>query len=269
MSSGQSEMSTNTGLPSKSECHAWVRTLQGGILKTLVETLKDIVFEVSLNVSAEGIKSTTMDTAKQSLVFLKLDADRFEDFHVSRQLHLGVACHQLHKILKSLTANDVLTLFVQANDEHRLGIAIENVEKKSTTVLRVKLLDMDYQEISIPAVDFDRVVRLQSTAFQRLCRDMGNLATTVRIKSSNGKIELHADGDFASQTTILGSGGDDGGDDGEVVEAVYNLKYLTLFGRASNLGSMLSLYIKRGHPLIIEYEAGQLGILKFLLTPAA
>jgi hypothetical protein len=31
---------------------------------------------------------------------------------------------------------------------------------------------------------------------------------------------------------------------------------------------MLSLYIKRDHPLIIEYEAGQLGILKFLLTPA-
>jgi len=130
---------------------------------------------------------------------------------------------------------------------------------------------MNHSDISIPTIEFDRVVRVPSTAFQRLCRDMSHLSPFVRIRSYPEALELFCKGDFASQETTLGGATDinitENSSDA-IIEANYSLKYLTLFGRASNLGTTMSLFIKKDHPLVLEYEAGSLGLLKFLLTPA-
>lgn len=257
-------------IPDKAECIVFIRTLQGSIVKTLIECLKDIVFEQSFCVSPEGIKSTSMDASKMSLVYLKLDAKNFEEYQCIKSTNIGISMQAMHKLLKSLTSNDVLTLFIEKTNEHDLGVAIENVEKKSCTIFRLKLLDMDHADISIPSIEFDRVVRIPSTAFQRLCRDMSHLSPYVRLRSFPESLELFCEGDFASQETTLGGTADidvSKNMTSEVIEAHYSLKYLTLFGRASNLGNVMSLYIKKEHPLVLEYDAGSLGMLKFLLTP--
>ena len=262
---------SSMGIPNKDECHVFIRTLQGSIVKTLIDCLKDIVFEQCFTISPECIKSTTMDASKMSLVYLKLDAKSFEEYMCTKPSTIGISMQAFHKLLKSLTSNDVLTLFIEKSNEHELGIAIENVEKKSCTVFRLKLLDMNYSEYSIPSVEFDRVVRVPSTAFQRLCRDMSHLSPFVRIRSYPESLELFCKGDFASQETTLGGATDINiteNSSNAIIESMYSLKYLTLFGRASNLGTTMSLFIKKEHPLILEYEAGSLGMLKFLLTPS-
>lgn len=271
-------MSANISVPPKSECDVYIKTLQGSIIRILFETLKDVIFETTFIVGPGGIKATSMDSSKSSLVYLKLDAASFEEFYAARpDIPLGVSMQAMFKLVKTAGNSDILTLFVRTDTPHELGICIENTDRKSRTIYSLKLLDTDIQDINVPEFSYESVVTLPSANFQRLCRDMQHLAPVVRIESHPDKIIMSCKGDFASQTTVLGDHSSEEQATGhdiriqssteDVITSTYSLKYLTLFGRSSALSAVVTMYIKRDHPLILEFSAGSLGTLKFLLTP--
>jgi len=251
------------------------------VIRILFETLKDVVFETTLLVSPSGIKATSMDSSKSSLVYLKLDASSFEEYHATRNnIPLGISMQSMFKLIKTIGNHDILTMFVKTSSPHELGLCIENAEKKSKTIYTLKMLDTDVQDINVPDFSYESIVTLPSVNFQRLCRDMQHLAPTVCLESHPTKIILSCNGDFASQTTVLGDQPDDMEDDQttghdiriqssttDIIRSTYSLKYLTLFGRSSALSNVVTLYIKKDHPLVLEFSAGSLGSLKFLLTP--
>ena len=47
----------------------------------------------------------------------------------------------LFKIIKTMNTNEVLTLFIEENNENELGIKIENGEKNTVTVFYLSLID--------------------------------------------------------------------------------------------------------------------------------
>jgi len=272
----------NISVPQKSECDLYIKTLQGSVIRILFETLKDVIFETTFIVGPTGIKATSMDSSKSSLVYLKLDAGSFEEFYASRaDIPLGISMQSMFKLIKTAGNSDILTLFVRTDTPHELGICIENAERKSKTIYSLKLLDTDVQDINVPEFSYESVITLPSAGFQRLCRDMQHLAPTVCIESHPTKIVLSCKGDFASQTTVLGDQGDSAMESDQstghdiriqssttdVIRSSYSLKYLTLFGRSSALSNAMTIYIKKDHPLVLDFNAGSLGSLKFLLTP--
>lgn len=271
--------SANVSIPPKGDCDIFIKTLQGTVVRILFETLKDIIFETTLLVSPNGIKATSMDSSKSSLVYLKLDASNFEEYHAARaNIPLGISMQSMFKLIKTISNHDILTIFVRRDVPHELGLAIENAEKRSKTIYSLKLLDTSAQDINVPEFSYHSVVTLPSVNFQRLCRDMQNIASTVVLESHPTKIVLSCSGDFASQTTVLGDAEEEEqdhathdvriqSDSTTVIRSTYSLKYLTLFGRSSALSNVVTLYIKEEHPLVMEFNAGSLGTLKFLLTP--
>ena len=44
----------------------------------------------------------------------------------------------------------------------------------------LKLMDIDQEHLGIPDTDFDAVVQLPSSEFQRICRDMAILGMFIR-----------------------------------------------------------------------------------------
>ena len=256
----------------KASCKVFIKTVQGAVMRTIFEVLRDVIFDSNLILSPTGLKIAAMDSAKCSLVYLKLHADAFEEYHCTSEVRIGLNMASIYKLIKSAGSHDTVTLFIENESSHELGIIVEKPEK-SRTVFHLKLLDVDGADISLPDFEFDSVVTLPSTTFQRLCRDMQNVAPLMTIESSGSTLTLSCTGDFASQTTVLGGGAQDDGDmvietaSSDIIRGTYSLKYLTLFGRASSLSNAVTLFIKKTHPLVIEYNAGSLGSLKFLLTP--
>jgi proliferating cell nuclear antigen len=134
----------------------------------------------------------------------------------------------------------------------------------------LKLLDVDSEEISIPDVEFDSVITMPSTYFQRLCRDALNIADHMTMCSSDGRLTLSCSGDFARQETVIGQ--TDAGmaisTNGAMVQGRFSLKFLSLFCKASSLCNTLELYLKESFPLIMRYNVASLGELKFVLAPS-
>ncbi len=176
----------------------------------------------------------------------------------------------LYKIIKTVNNNDILTLFVNENNLNHLGIKIENMDKNTKTTYFLNLLDLNNEQFDIPEVEFNSVITLPSNDFQKLMRDMNNIADFVEIKNVDNKFILSCEGDFCNQETVL-SDTDlviiNNGSPNDIIQGNFNLKYLVLFTKCTNLSNNVELFLRNDYPLIIKYTVASLGEVKLCLSP--
>jgi|TARA_B110000240_G_scaffold175228_1_gene202284 proliferating cell nuclear antigen len=247
-----------------------IKTIQSSIIKTLIEALKEILNDTVLDINEEGIKIVTMDNSHIILVHLKLHADKFEYYKCLKPISIGINMLNLYKIIKTINNNDVLTLFIYEDDLNHLGIKIENADKNTRTTYKINLLDLQTDHFDIPEVKFNSVITLPSSDFQKITRDMNNIADQVEIKNINNEFILTCSGDFCSQETILSDNDSihiNNEHANEIIQGNYNLKYLVLFTKCTNLSNNVELYLKNDYPLIIKYTVASLGEIKLCLSP--
>lgn len=249
-----------------------VRTVQSAPFKVLVEALKELLTDTCIEFDETGLKIVTMDNSHVVLVHLKLDASKFEYYHCETRTVIGVNMLNMFKLIRSINSGDILTLFVDAGDLNHLGIKIENGEKNTRTTYKLNLLDLDNEKLTIDPADFNHVISLPSVDFQKICRDMKNIADMVEIKNVASQLILSCKGDFCSQETII-SDSDSGnsitckGDADEIVQGIFNLNFLVLFTKCTNLSSTVEMYLKNDYPLLVRYTVASLGEIKLALAP--
>lgn len=252
-----------------------VKTVQSQAFKILVECLKELLTDTTIDFDETGLKIVSTDTHHCVLAHCKLHADKFEYYHCENKISVGVNFINLYKLIRTINSNDTLTLFIESNDLNHLGIKIENGEKNSKTTYKLNLLDLDSQTICIDDAEFNTVISLPSVDFQKLCRDMHNIAETVEIKNIGSQLFLSCKGDFCSQETVIVD--NDNGtntinykkNSNNIVQGVFNLKYLVLFSKCSNLCSTVEIHLKNDYPIVVRYLVASLGFLLLLLAPSS
>jgi proliferating cell nuclear antigen len=253
-----------------------IKTVQSGAFRTLIEALKEILTEANLEFDSKGIKVMDVDESHTVLVYLRLDAERFETFYCPAKHVLGVNMIYFFKLIKTMGNNDNLTLYLPASNPNKLGIRMENSEKSTVTNYFLKLFDTDVEDIQIPNLNFTNVVQLPSTDLQKICRDMNALGEKldVEITSSGSDLIFKCIGDFAEQETIISEFNNtnmkvhrSAGAPTEIVQGIFQLKHLVLFTKCTSLCPSIELYLKNDFPLILRYTVANLGEIKLVLAP--
>ena len=249
-----------------------LKTVQASSFKILIEALKELLTDTCIEFDETGLKIIAMDTSHIVLVHLKLDAAKFEHYYCRTKLNIGVNMLNFHKLIKTINSTDTLTLFMDDVDINHLGIKIENGDKNTKTIYKLNLLDLDNPQISIDPTEFNSVITLPSTDFQKICRDMSNVSEIVEIKNIYNQLIFSCKGDFCSQETILsdndGSNIRKTGGGGDIIQGFYKLKFLVLFTQCTNLCNTVSIFFKSSYPLIIQYSVASLGEIKLAIAPS-
>ena len=253
----------------------YIVTIQSIIIKFLTEAIKDILTDTNIEVSQEGVRILSMDPTHTTLVHMNLQNTNFEKFHCTHQQIIGVNMINLFKLIKTITNNDTLALFVHKNDMNHLGVKIENSSRKASTTFKLNLMDLNNGNIKIPPAQFSSVITMKSTDFQKICRDMVNISDEIEIKAVDNSLILTCKGEFAEQETVIGECSSNGisfcqnnpGSDTEIIQGIFSLKYLTLFAKCTNLCPSIQIYLKNDYPLIVCYSVGSLGEIKMCLAP--
>jgi proliferating cell nuclear antigen len=242
-----------------------LKTIQASAMKAVFEVLKDIINDVNVYFTKEGVKILTLDTARVTLVQMNLPAENFEEYECEDELIAGLNMANVHKLLKSVTTSDTLT--VTATGRDIMEFLIENPEKNSMTNFKLKLLDINEDMIEFPDIHMNVVTTMPSIDFQRFVRDMSNLGTEMNIWRYGREIELSCNGDFADQVTVIKypdappcdrTGG------------TFSLKYISLYTKATNMCSSIQIMqdsVNEDMPIIFRYTIANLGELKFFLAP--
>lgn len=259
----------DSSIPNIENYSLFIRTVQASAIRTLSEALKEILTDINIYFNDTGMKIMSMDGSKTALVHLKLESDQFENFYCKELIIVGVNVLSLFKLLKTIGNTDIVTLYIEKNDAHKLGIRIENKEKSTVSNSKLKLLDLDEDLLTIPDVEFDSVITIPCPDFQKYCRDLSTIADIVDISSKGNVFTMHAEGDFAEQTITIGetSNGLVFCKNEAEVSGKFSLKYLNLFCKSSGLCSNIELYLKEKYPLIIVFSCASLGKLRYGLAP--
>lgn len=260
-----------------------IRTVQSAAFRILIEALKEILTDVNIEFTAGdeetkksgGMRIMAMNNANSVLIHLKLDSHNFDHYDIKKsKITIGVNMLNLYRLIKTMSNNDTLSLYIDSDNINKLGIRIENGEKNSVSNFKLNLLDLEDDDIEVPPTEFESVLTMPSSDFHKICRDMYNIAEYIEIKSVGNKLMFSCKGDFAQQETILGE--TDNGmsieksleeDMALIVQGVYELKNLVLFTKCTNLCNNIEIFMKNDYPLVIKYTVASLGHIHLCLTP--
>jgi len=235
-------------------------TIQASAIKSVFEVLKDILNDVTIHFTTEGINMTTLDTTRTSLIDISMSAENFEEYECPKNIDAGLNASNLYKLLKIITNNDVLKLIIDC--EEVMKMEIFNETNKTLTKFSIKLLDMNETKIEIPEMNMTTITPIKSIDLQRICRDMYNISDTIQITRNSNDFILKCNGDFADQETVIYCV-----DESIYISGMYSLKYMNIFTKATNLSSMTQIMQEEQNRfLILKYNIANLGELKFYLA---
>ena len=244
-----------------------IKTVQSNAIRILFEALKDILTDVNLQFSDEGIKIISMDGSKQAVINLKLDASKFEKFYCKSPMRAGLNMTSLYKIIKSVKNSDIITMYISESTTTKLNIEIENKEKKTNILTVLKLLDIDEDILDIPNIAFDTVKTMPSNDFQSYVRELSIITNRIKLESLNNTFSMSGEGDFAETKIVVGDSNNIELQNEHNASGTFYIKYLLLFTKSTNLCTTVEIYLKNKFPLILVYNVANLGKLQYCLAP--
>ncbi len=231
------------------------------------------------------INKLGLDEHKTLLIYVKLNADQFVDFYVKPESHkIALDIIQFHKFMKTVDKDSIMRMYVDVDDKQHLTIELQNNVKNNTSVFKQKLLDCAGEKKNIPnTTNFDMTVIMDTTDFRKICQEMHQFSEYVEITCTSKAITYqcqgdsiayvktfhHSDADCESgiKITTLAKDTKDGKASASIVQAIFNLKHLVIFGKCATLCSEMQLFLRNNYPLFINYKIGRLGKMLVGLSP--
>jgi proliferating cell nuclear antigen PCNA len=267
-----------------------VKTIQSRAFQILIESLKDILTDVNIEFSRRevvtengeekvknkgGMKIIAMNAKKSILIHLRLYAENFDVFKCEKpKIIVSLNMLNFYKLIKTIDTSSILTLFMDSDETGRLGIKIENAERKMVSVYKLGLMDLEPDKLTVPPTSFDAVITIPSTDFYKLCKDMSLISDFIEIQNAGKSVILKGEGDIAKQETVLGetiNGLSVSRDENNttVVQGKYELKNLVMFTKCTSLCPSIDIYMKNDYPLVIHYQVASLGDIYLCIAPHA
>jgi proliferating cell nuclear antigen PCNA len=172
-----------------------------------------------------------------------------------------------------MTNCDTMTWKIDDDDINKLVMILESSNEKKT--FKINLMDLEDTDYEIEPVKFPYQVIMPTQDFQNYCKNMISATDRMELKCLDKTMFMVGSGElgvmeFEINATNIPSGlsiKKTTSNTNEIVQGTFELKYLIIFTRCSNLCSHVSLFLKNTYPIIIEYEFETLGKIKFALSP--
>jgi len=249
------------------------RLQQGQLLKKLIEALKDLVQEGNFEWTASGMHFQGLDTAHVSLIDVIIRHDGFEFFRCDRNMTLGINLTQLSKVMKCSSNDDAITLKAEESAE-TLVLVFDSVGNARVSEFEMKLMDIEQSQLQIPDLEYHAVVKMPSSEFQRICRDLAAIGDSVTISASKEGVKFSTKGDIGNgQITLRQNAAVDEATNAVTIEMqepvtlTFALRYLNFFAKAASVADKVSLSLTNGSPIVVEYQVEDKGHIRYFLAP--
>ncbi|KAL7739124.1 hypothetical protein ACLKA6_001038 [Drosophila palustris] len=238
------------------------------LLKKIVDALREILTQSTLDCSDSGIQLQAMDNSHVSLVSMSLQSDCFEKYRCDRNISLGLDLKSLAKVLKCASGDDAVTISA-ADKADKVQLSFESAGKERTADYELRLLNLDQEHLGIPDTDYACVVHMPATEFARICRDLSAFSESVVIACTKDGIKFSASGEMGSANIKLSetTKGDVSLKVEEPVTLSFAGRYLNTFTRATPLSEKVKIGMAADVPLLVEYPIEDYGYIRYYLAP--
>jgi len=235
-------------------------------MKVLAELLTNNLKTGCFEVNEDGISLRMMDHHRKTLIDIDLQSENFSvyKFKNKSKMYIGLNLNHFHRMLKSIKKKDSMQLYI--DDEHPTDLAIRAIPKENTrkTTSYVKIQSIQNLEIDIPT-GYGKPVIVLSSEFQKMCKDMLSIGTTIKVNAKNFHINFSCDaGGILKRKVEFGEVEDsDNEDDDSENQVEYNQEFsteqLVRITKISGLSTRLQIFTANGLPLLFRSNVGSLG----------
>merc|ERR1719428_1266948 len=201
-----------------------------------------------------------------------LKREGFEPWRCDHQSTLGIHLEHLNKVLKCMGSKDELGItYKEGADE--CDFTFKSISEDKVSHFSLKLMDIDSEHLGIPETDYKTTVKLSSSEFQRICRDLAVLGDTLTISVNKDNVQFCVTGEVGKgEMTVKASTASDEmeGTDIDCVEPVtqtFAMRYLNFFTKATVLSKSVQLSMSPEVPLMVEYQVDEIGYVRYYLAP--
>jgi len=249
--------------------------VQGELFKKIIGSISDLVNDGNFMCDSHHISFQGMDSSHVSLVALSLRSEGFKDYRCDRDITLGINFGSLSKILKCMGNKDSLALRAD-DDGDTVLFVFESPDQGRISNFELKLMDIDTEQLGIPDTEYKCVIKMPSTEFQRICRDLSAIGDTVIVSATKEGVKFSVTGDIGSGDMTLKNSTQSVDNDenenvlielDEPVTQTFALRYLNNFTKASSLSQTVSISLGPDVPLVVEYKIDDLGYVRYYLAP--
>jgi len=254
-----------------------VKTVQIQPIRNMITAIKDILTDATITFTKDGMKIINFDKTHTILVNVVLHANKFEKYKCDPD-KIIICANTLHlfKVISTMSNDDTLSMYIDKADYHdgivsHLGLQYDNGDIKLCYSQKLRLIEPDTDELSVPDVEYSTVIHLPSADFQKIIRDLNGISDRIEIKSVGNELIFSCEGNFASSRIFRSES--DGNmnflqkpNASVIIQGEFSLKSLSHFIKCTPLCSHLEMYIGNDLPLIIKYDVASLGEIKLCLA---
>jgi proliferating cell nuclear antigen len=211
------------------------------------------------------------------LVYMRLDADKFDVYKYNyhkKKLSLGIDIGNLLKCLKCMSHFDTMAWMVDDEDINKLIVVLESTERKEKKTFKLNLMDIEEETYDITPIQFPYSITLPSQDLHKYCKDMGASTDKIEIKATSNRLFFSGKGGIGNIEFEVGE--TNGGlsivsttsNTNEIVQGLFELKFLLIFTKCTNLCNHVTLFLKNDYPIIVTYQIAALGEIKLVLSPS-
>jgi proliferating cell nuclear antigen len=240
-------------------------------IKKLIDVIKDLVNDVNIECTPDGMSLAAMDTAHVSLIQFTLNSKFFDRYSCKEPCTIGINLGNLNThfkgandkdsiIMKNTTGGDVLSLaFVNGNEKN--------------TQTKIRLIDIEADTLGIPDTEYDATIRMPANEFKKTIDYLKTLGDMVTIKANKTAVTFSTRGDTGEADSVLRTSSSREDKNAIIIETkgetktTFALKYLHHFAKAEHLTDTVHIYLHKEHPILVEFKIGKDSFLRFYLAP--
>lgn len=222
-----------------------------------------------------GVVLKEVNKTGKILVYMRLDADKFDVYKYNyhkKKLTLGIDIGNLLKCLKCMSHFDTMTWLVDDDDINKLIVVLESAERKEKKTFKLNLMDIEEVTIDVAPIQVPYSITLPSQDFHKYCKDMAASTEKIEIKATSNKLYFSGKGEIGNIEFEVGE--TNGGlsivsttnNTNEIVQGLFELKFLLIFTKCTNLCNQVTLFLKNDYPIIVTYQIAALGEIKLVLS---
>ena len=251
-------------------------------IRVLFDILKTHLSNLSLTFSQKGIKMTGQNGYRTILVFVRLNSENFYNYHIDsdndsdNDISVNIELDKaFYEFTKSIKRDDCLTLSID-EDKPRL-IAFDLNSESRNCHYEHKLINIDHPNVFPPEMTFEFCVSMPTTVFKNTLTKLKKNYGLVEIICIKDAIIFSCRNELGKEDIMLKNSSEvkfhknpinDSIDNNYTVAmCTYDLKELSSFTSCDRLSNDVTLYLKKDHPLFIQFPVASLGKMTVGFTP--
>lgn len=240
-------------------------------MKTLLACMKDIVSQVCFQFTPEGIRVNQQNTASSSMISVFLNGTNFDKYVCESTHEFGVDLSEMHRIMKLIDQNDVLTWIILKNNPNMMYINM--CSGKTDRIYPINSIDID-PFILNKQWEYPSTREMPSGEFQTAVKSIEPFCKETEIILANNYIAFSGKPDVPGESAPRFKYGEKNAiPDAFPTKATFKLKTLSTISKCTNLSKdniMLCMHpVDKTAPFILNYKIPEFGSIKFLIMAQA